>query len=134
MDFYKACLILIFACLALSSAGQNCYDRTKPCHPGDTLVNKFLKLKFVTDNSQKSLIALDQNNKTLWQTNPWANESFNSFDSSMNSSFRLNHITAFFLSGKKGKSNSYIYLEFLNSPITAVVEQKNGMLHLIGVK
>jgi hypothetical protein len=134
MAFYKASLILNFGSLALCSAGQNCYDRTKPCHPGDTLVDKFLKLKFVTDNSRRSLIAFDRNNKILWQTNPWTNEYFNSFDSSMNSSFRINHITAFFLSGKRRKSNSYIYLEFLNSSITAVIEQKNGMLHLIGVK
>lgn len=133
MNPHKIIFILFFNLLAFSSVGQKGYDYNNPCLPGDTIVDKFLKMKFMIDSTHRSLIALDLNDKILWQTNPWDREYFRSYDSSINNSFRSNRITAFFLSIIKKKSEPYIYLRFFNSPIAALIERKNGKLHLLGV-
>ena len=125
--------MVVFTAVACPSISQKCYDYKHPCHPGDTLVDKFSHTKFTTDTSHKYLIALDLNNKILWQTNPWTIQEFRSYDSSMNKSFRSNHISSFFLSSKRKKHSNFIFLHFHNSPIAAVIEKKNGIFHLLGV-
>lgn len=133
MTFYKTIIIIYFSLLAFSSAGQKCGDYDHPCRPGDTLVDRYLKMKIIADTSHKCIIALTLDNTVLWQTNPWKNESSRTYDSSINDLFRSNRISAFFLDRKKTKSDPYIYLRFSNSAIAAVIERKNGKFHLIGV-
>ncbi len=112
---------------------QKGYTYNNRCFAGDTLIDKYLQMKITMDSTQRCIIALDMNNKILWQTSPWTLESFRSYDSSMNDSFRSNKIDAFFLNSKNAKRDPYIYLRFLKSPIAALIERKNGIFHLIGV-
>ena len=131
--FYKQYTHLFFIFLTISAFGQKGYNRDNPCNPGDTLIDRTFQLKFITDVCQKSIIALDFHNNIVWQTNPWTIDAFRSYDSTINNSFHTNHIRAFFLDFKKAKSDQYIYLRFFNSAIAAVIERKNGKLHLLGV-
>ena len=120
--------------MALTLTAQNCYDYKHPCNPGDTLIDKKTCIKFTTDTSGKGIIALDANNNLLWHTNPWNNEHFRSYDSSMNELFRANRISSFFFTkATKKKDSDVIVIMLKNSPVAVVIEKENGKLHVLGV-
>jgi len=133
MKLYKTIFIVFFILTGFKCLSQKGYGDKTPCYLGDTLVDKQLKMKLFLDSTQKKLIAVDFNNKMVWQSSPWAFQSFISYDSSINDSFRSNRLTAFFLDTRKRKGDLYIYLRFFNSPIAAIIKRKTGEFHLIGV-
>jgi hypothetical protein len=137
MKCNKTKLFIFFILLTNSCFAQKKgYDYKNPCHPGDTLFEKETFTKFVADSSGRFIIALDTKGNILWKTNPWNNQYFKTYDSSMSDSKKQNKIVSFFLTsiGKTRKQANFIMLDFASSPVAAVIDKRNGNLQIIGVK
>jgi hypothetical protein len=134
--FYSLRVLLL---LFFISTGFICYSQKddnikKQYQSGDTLYDNAIGMKIFSDTSRKSITATDSKNKLIWQSSPWEEKEFRAYDSSINNKFESNYIESFFVIHNNGKYDPFIYLNFFNSLITAVIERNTGKLFLIEVK